>query len=281
MPDIVESFATSGVKSEEQELQGSIVMKCKKKPLISNAKEFSEMKCSLYTAKWYTLCITQSPKRNERDRNSRNGKGERNNVSPFVFQIETSSVVGGVNNQHSASARPNNGTTSSHHHLCRHHYMLSSTCSPEQNRYRVYDTRPGEKTHQNCQQFHTYIVIIISEKGSVGVRSRGSSQWGGGQNIWSRNGFGLAMFFPLNNEHTDSFGLSNLFKFMFSLRYWMVFMTVNGLAHFHWKWIHQDEIAGGIKGKAVRTINHEYFCNYCKPPLPRFAATEEKNQHLW
>ena len=39
----------------------------------------------------------------------------------------------------------------------------------------------------------------------------------------------------------------------------MVFMTVNGLAHFHWKWIHQDEIAGGIKGKAVRTINHEYF----------------------
>ena len=61
----------------------------------------------------------------------------------------------------------------------------------------------------------------------------------------------------------------------------MVFMTVNGLAHFHWKWIHQDEIAGGIKGKAVRTINHEYFCNYCKPPLPRFAATEEKNQHLW
>ena len=155
MPDIVESFATSGVKSEEQELQGSIVMKCKKKPLISNAKEFSEMKCSLYTAKWYTLCITQSPKRNERDRNSRNGKGERNNVSPFVFQIETPSVGGGVNNQHSASARPNNGTTSSHHHLCHHHYILSSTCSPEQNSYRVYDTRPGEKTHQNCQQFHT------------------------------------------------------------------------------------------------------------------------------
>ena len=58
MPDIVESFATSGVKSEEQELQGSIVMKCKKKPLISNAKEFSEMKC--FILRKDTHCVSHN-----------------------------------------------------------------------------------------------------------------------------------------------------------------------------------------------------------------------------